>query len=336
MPSKTKPHIFAIGDRVRPTSGPYRRTEFEVVGIEGDASTALSNPRLTVQSGKLNLAFPSKLLKPAPKPKNKALFPEKAVMDEPKTTHPPSRTALRKPKNIETSLPSPRIDADFKVGDTVHFEQYWNGERTAFEGTIARLGEPVGTAIVHFQAPEGDRILELQSPIGVFSLTPLPKSPKFAVGDRVAGAWDEEITGTVEQVFDSGKVAVRLDGERSLRVEFFLSALVRLEPKPQNTVVCLPPESDPLFAQIAAIREEGAIAPSHCWIERKVHACGFTEAVFKSRTAIFTGKSDGLCKSQYIGKWESPAHSEAIAAVDRRNRIEKLQKQLEKIEKMQK
>jgi hypothetical protein len=50
---------FKIGDRVRPSAGPYRRTEFAVVGVEGD--------RISVEAGKLKLAFPSKLLKPAPK-----------------------------------------------------------------------------------------------------------------------------------------------------------------------------------------------------------------------------------------------------------------------------
>jgi hypothetical protein len=246
-----KTQSFSIGDRVKPTSGPYRRTEFEVVGVEGD--------RVAVQSGKLKLTFPAKLLR-----------------------------SVRSPKKHESPIPPvakgtyvPCDPAALKKGDRVTFQAYWWGGMRAFEGELNNLPEPKGTAIVRYEVPaeEGEPLLtrELQSTIGFFALAKNPELESDSGGN---------------------------------------------------------PEADQLLAQIAALRKEGAIAPSLCWIERKVHSGGFTEAVFKSRSAIFTGKGGGLCKSKYIGKWGSPAHSEAISAVDRRNRIEKLQKQLEKIEKM--
>ncbi len=125
---------FAPSDRVQPTSGPYRRAVFEVTSVEGD--------RVSVQSGNLKLAFRAKLLKFAPKSK---------VKREPQPT-------------LATPLPP----SPFKVGETVSFEQYWNGNRQRFEGTIAKLNEPVGTAIVHFEAPGATGLKELQAPIGVF------------------------------------------------------------------------------------------------------------------------------------------------------------------------
>jgi hypothetical protein len=246
---------FKIGDRVKPTSGPYRRTEFVVAGMEGD--------RISVEAGKLKLAFPSKLLKPAPKPKNKALVNRHtpfAVMDEPKTTHSPPLDSLETPETIETSLPSPRIDAELKVGDRVTFQAYWWGGMREFEGEVVKLNEPKGTAIVRHEIPveEGkpSSTRELQSTIGVFALA---KNPEL--------------------------------------------------------------ESDP---SATLSTSSGGIAfdtvPAGCWIERKVHAGGWTEAVFKSRTAIFPAKrGGGMAKSRYIGKWGSPAHSAAIKAVAKRN-----------------
>jgi hypothetical protein len=369
--------IFSIGDRVKPTSGPYRRTEFEVVGIEGD--------RISVQSSKLTRTFPAKLLRACPPKKHGS--PTPILTYGVKAGKKPSpEGALAIAAVIKVAPEKLTVADDFKVGDRVHFEQYWNGKHSAFEGTIARLGEPEGTAIVHFQAPESGQVHELQAPIWRFSLTPVPPerslmdepktahppspdalekpetietslplpfidvaqgkplSARFKVGDRVAGIWDEEITGTVEAVHPSGRVMVKWSDRLSL--EFFDTALIPVsEIKADNFAAQLPSGGSPeantsatlstssILAEIAAIRAEGAIAPSQCWIERKVHASGFTEAVFKSRTAIFTGKGGGLCKSKYIGRWESPAHSAAVSAVDRRNRIEMLRKALEKIEK---
>jgi hypothetical protein len=295
---------FKIGDRVKPTSGPYRRTEFVVVGVEGD--------RISVESEKLRLSFPAKLLKFAPKSKRKS------VMDEPKTTHSPHLDASKTPETIEASSPRSTTSASLSTSPL-----------TASPCIDADASAPFGSF----------RLRSMQVAQGK------PLGTRFKVGDRVAGVWDESIIGIVKAIHPSGRVRVKWS--ETCEIEFFASALILLPPeaKPEGAAGNRVSENaagdasatlstSSIRAQIAAIREEGAIAPSHCWIERKVHACGFTEAVFKSRTAIFTGKSGGLCKSKYIGRWESPAHSEAIAAVDRRNRIEKLQKQLEKIKKM--
>jgi hypothetical protein len=174
---------FKIGDRVKPTSGPYRRTEFVVAGMEGD--------RISVEAGKLKLAFPSKLLKPAPKPKNKALVNRHtpfAVMDEPKTTHSPPLDSLETPETIEASLLSPRIDAELKVGDRVTFQAYWWGGMREFEGEVVKLNKPKGTAIVRYEVPveDGKPLLtrELQSTIGFFEHAKNPELESDSGGAR--------------------------------------------------------------------------------------------------------------------------------------------------------
>lgn len=54
----SRSQTFALGDRVQPTSGPYRRKDFVVVGTKGD--------RIQVESANFRLAFPAKLLSIAP------------------------------------------------------------------------------------------------------------------------------------------------------------------------------------------------------------------------------------------------------------------------------
>jgi hypothetical protein len=312
---------FALGDRVQPTSGPYRRTEFLVVGTTGD--------KIQIESQTLKLSFPPKLLKLAPLRKEKTSnrpktitvegveAPDDAISDRPKlkigdrvagiwdetitgiveAIHPSGRVfvrysefvaieffesalilvppekdlgmdepkpatspAISTPENaetIETSLPTLSIDADFKVGDLVTFTQSWWGKDCQFEGEVIAINQPKGTAIVRYRAPDVARELEIQAPIGLFSLSMVKLPPEKPVSPELGG--------------------------------------------------------NPL-----------EVAPPGCWIERKVHSGGWVEAVFKARTAIFPAvRGGGMAKSRYIGKWGSPAHSAAIEAVKRRNELEK-------------
>jgi hypothetical protein len=163
----------------------------------------------------------------------------------------------------------------------------------------------------------------------------------FAVGDRVQAIWSNEIIGTVKTVRYSKQgtqlVLVNWDMSNESESELIAQSLACFagEPSPANTAMkLLPPEdseADQLRAQIAAIRAEGAIAPDHCWIEQWKRAENFVEVRYKARSPIFPGKRGGLASSQYIGKQGSPAHGAAVKAVDRRNRIAKLEKQLEKL-----
>jgi hypothetical protein len=177
----------------------------------------------------------------------------------------------------------------------------------------------------------------------------------FAVGDRVQAIWSNEIIGTVKTVRYSKQgtqlVLVNWDMSNESESELIAQSLAcfagepskecfggNLPPeniRPANTAMkLLPPEdseADQLRAQIAAIRAEGAIAPDHCWIEQWKRAENFVEVRYKARSPIFPGKRGGLASSQYIGKQGSPAHGAAVKAVDRRNRIAKLEKQLEKL-----
>lgn len=324
----SRSQTFALGDRVQPTSGPYRRKDFVVVGTKGD--------RIQVESDNLKLSFPPKLLKLAPLRKEKtsgrpktitvtgvevaddaisgrpklkigdrvagiwdetitgiveaihpsgrvfvrysefveieffesALIlvpPEKDLgMDEPKPATSPAISTPENAETIETSLPTLSIDADFKVGDLVTFTQSWWGEDREFEGTAIALNHPPGTAIVRYRAPDVERELEIQAPIGLFSLSMVKVPPEKPVSPELGG--------------------------------------------------------NPL-----------KVAPPGCWIERKIHSGGWVEAVFKARTAIFPAvRGGGMVKSRYIGKWGSPAHSEMIEAVKRRNDLEKQKRWSEK------
>ncbi len=139
---RTEDKSFVPGDRVQPTSGPYRRKDFIVVGTKGD--------RIQVESDNLKLSFPPKLLKLAP---------------------------LRKEKT--SGRPK----------------------------TITVTGVEVADDAI------SDR-------------------PKLKIGDRVAGIWDETITGIVEAIHPSGRVFVRYS--ESVAIEFFESALILVPPESET------------------------------------------------------------------------------------------------------
>lgn len=115
--------------------------------------------------------------------------------------------------------------------------------------------------------------------------------------------------------------------ERSLNYPRSFHWLEQLEARRQLT---LPLEPTP-EEQIAAIRREGPIAPDGVWIETgKVSGKAFRQAWYRSRSPCFTParKGDALKKSQYLGAVGGDRHKEAVKAIERRNKIKKLKKQV--------
>ncbi|MBW4441175.1 MAG: hypothetical protein KME10_08080 [Plectolyngbya sp. WJT66-NPBG17] len=80
------------------------------------------------------------------------------------------------------------------------------------------------------------------------------------------------------------------------------------------------------------LKNEGTIAPSHCWIETgSVKDRNFRQAWWRSEQAIFESKrSRGKkVKSCYIGEEGSPEHQEAKRAKYRRERLKEIDRHLE-------
>lgn len=180
-----------------------------------------------------------------------------------------------------------------KVGDRIFFVSQWFGESRKFEGVVTKVNEPPGTAPVTYLVPIDDSDLEVerevQAPIGIFALAKIAEPENYS-GD---------------------KVGILPDG---LAYPFASSEFPKVE--------------ESILAAIAQIRSEGPVAPSNCSIERWQRSPGYIEARYRARSAIFAGKRGGKTSRLFIGRVGSAEYEEALAAVDRRNRIEKLQKQL--------
>jgi hypothetical protein len=230
--------------------------------------------------------------------------------------------SLFEPEPLKVDYPEQK-PCGFAVGDRV-------------TGTCIRTKQEITGAVTGI----GNKYLQLEDGAITIESARLealpPESSSLAPGDRVSFTqpWYGELhkfEGTVQEVT---KTTALVDYETPPELDDGIDRLTQLQAPighftPQHEA---PNEADLLREQIAALRKGGVVAPDGGWIERKVHASGWTEAVYKARNAIFTGKRGGLAKSQYIGKWGSPAHTQAMDAVDRRNQVMKLEKQLRKIE----
>jgi hypothetical protein len=89
-----------------------------------------------------------------------------------------------------------------------------------------------------------------------------------------------------------------------------------------------PPEQngDDIASEIKRLRKLG-VAKTGVWIEvEAVKGRNFRQAKWVSETACFQSKrvKGRKCKTQYIGKEDSPKHKRAIARVQRRNQIKSL------------
>lgn len=91
-----------------------------------------------------------------------------------------------------------------------------------------------------------------------------------------------------------------------------------------------------------AIRASGRVAISGIWIEYgKVSKRKFRQAYYRSQSAIFAAKRQSnlensgceMVKRQYIGEENSEEVKAAAAAIDRRNELEKIDKEIKLIER---
>ena len=320
--SKAIASTFTLGDRVQPTSGPYRRKDFIVVGTTGD--------KIQVESDNLKLSFPPKLLKLTPLRKEK-------TSGRPKTI---TVTGVEVADDAISDRPK------LSVGDLV--AGVWAEDIVG----VVKAIHPSGRVLVQWSDT-----CEIEFFESALILVPPEKDPEkdpvkesrievgesFAPGVRVSFTqqwWgkETEFEGEVIKLHHPpGTAIVRYrapDVARELEIKAPIGIFtLRKDDCPELSLLEkvllhealgeVPPESDFLSG--------GAVAPSGCWIERKVHSGGWTEAAFKSRTAIFPAKrGGGMAKSRYIGKWGSPAHSAAIEAVKRRNDLEKQKRWSEK------
>jgi hypothetical protein len=86
--------------------------------------------------------------------------------------------------------------------------------------------------------------------------------------------------------------------------------------------------------QIAAIKREGPIAPDGCWIETgKIKGKEFRQAWYRSRSPCFPPiRGSTQVKSRYLGVAGGDKHREAKKAIERREKIRKLKKQIKTCE----
>lgn len=326
---------FALGDRVRPTSGPYSRIDFTVVAVKGD--------RISVEFAKLKLVFPAKLLKPTPKPKAKA-----------RANHPVPIAAVEFEAKAKAVPNHPKLS----VGDRV--AGIWD---TEIAGTVTSI-HPSGRVLVRWT-----ETCEIEFFASALILLPPESTSEFilaeskaevpkdgngidlAVGDRVTAAWSagrNVYFGTIESF--SGKTKIRAkgtwtEGRRACDQSTFAvdaNQLIKVEkvpPEAEITVKIEPALLGAPFAEITItyleceitqIEAEGCVAPVGCWIEEYTAFDGVSRHVrYNSRAPMFLGKrSGGMVRKSAIGKANSPEHQQAKNAIARRNRIQALRRQI--------
>jgi hypothetical protein len=195
------------------------------------------------------------------------------------------RQDLLKKPDIAQAVPT---EQTLKLGDRVIFRQHWNGVFHEFEGTVQKLNDPIGTALVNYDVPEHlqdgvERSQQLQAPIGIFALG---KIPMDTPNEPVCPLTQER--------------------DRLLQSN-------------------LPPES---FQPSSLEQErdrllQSSLPPESAWLETCMASAGFRQAYWRSRAPCINGK-----KRQYIGKVNSLAHQRACEAVANRKRLAEVEKQL--------
>lgn len=97
-------------------------------------------------------------------------------------------------------------------------------------------------------------------------------------------------------------------------------------------------ERDRLLAEIQAIRDTGNVAPAGCtintYIAKNSKGQGYEYLKLVAEQPIFTGAQGGRTRTQHLGKVGSDRHLAATLAIRRRNAIEQIQAQLNRIEKL--
>jgi hypothetical protein len=236
---------------------------------------------------------------------------------------------MKRNSKIRKSLAPSIAPQNFTVGDRV--QAIWSKETV---GTVKSIRESkTGNQIVNvaWDMSEGAESELLATSLLFLSHS---KNGSLKINNRVTFKqhWYGELhefEGTVQTLNEpAGTALVKYDVPEHLQDG--VERCCQLRSKIATFALAKVVESENLRAQIAAILATGPIAPDRCWIERWQRTETFVEVRYKARSPIFPGKR-GMASCQYIGKWGSPAHRAAVEAVDRRNRIAKLQKQLEKI-----
>jgi hypothetical protein len=166
---------------------------------------------------------------------------------------------------------------------------------------------------------EGKRQLVLPlEPVNMQTSTQAEELPLFSVGDRV-----QVIKGCCK-----GHVSTIENIDQTLKHSVQLKSGGRYSPSFLELVIDTPEE------QIAAIYKEGPIAPDGCWIETgKIKGKEFRQAWYRSRSPCFPPiRGSTQVKSRYLGVAGGDKHREAKKAIERREKIRKLKKQIKTCE----
>ncbi len=81
--------------------------------------------------------------------------------------------------------------------------------------------------------------------------------------------------------------------------------------------------------EMEEIKQEGEVAPPSCWIARyqaKGRGGAYWSYKWMAREAIFINKKQLRSKSKYIGKAGSKAYLQAVSSLQRRGKIETLER----------
>jgi hypothetical protein len=198
---------------------------------------------------------------------------------------------------------------DFAPGDRVTFRLAWDDGYQQVIGHVSKEDCFTKNAvIVTYMAPENSSLIS--QTIGIIALTKLPTEPSFNVEEQ-----DLKVPTSTGSLLPKARLRQR---------------------QAQDTAVQRPEsDDDKISSEINHLKSQGRVAPAGVWVECcKVTNSNFRQAYWRSRDPCFTpikgNNPEAKCKKQYIGKENSAAHKAAIAQIERRNKIQKLIKQLPK------
>lgn len=214
------------------------------------------------------------------------------------------------------------LERKLEVGDRVAAS--WDSSAV---GTVKQIRG--ANVLVNWEVRDPGNSVEMELlNTSLVKLPPDTQQLSFAVGDRVSfPLWcdgeSRRKTGTITEIpHNIPDVALLQMDEPGAGLGEVQLPTCFLSPET--------PEPASVEEQIAAIRAQGPVAPAGVWIETSLTTSKFRQAFWKAHEPRFTprrGAAPGvLVKKSYIGKANGPKHKAALAQVERRNAIARLEK----------